>query len=373
MAKQKSNRREFLQLANTYKPLKDKIAGFFISEKLDGKRCLWDGGITRGVPTIHVPWAGILDPKTGERKDKIKPYATGLWTRYGNPICAPDWFLNSLPACPLDGELWAGRGNFQLVCSICSGDTPDPRFDQIQFCVYSSPSLDYLLSTGEIKNANMLASFDWKKMHEFLNPRLMNFSGFCHLGTGTFQEELNFLEEFVETQSDRCFIHKQVKLPMDEDDAKAYAEEFLTKVLDQRGEGIILRDPHGVWTPKRHKSILKYKPFEDAEAEIIGFRAGKEGKIGQALGKIGTLLVRSTSLEIQVEFEIGSGLTLDQRRLGNCQAGEWAFDNPGEILPKSFDKSEHFKVGDIITFKYRELTDDLIPKEARFWRLRASE
>ncbi|MGO9107157.1 MAG: hypothetical protein ACLQDH_13660, partial [Dissulfurispiraceae bacterium] len=103
-------KREFLQLADHYDPFKSNVAGWYISEKLDGTRCFWDGGLSRGLPPESVPWASVTDPKTGERKAKIKPIATGLWSRYGNPIMAPDWWLNRLPACPLDGELWAGRG-----------------------------------------------------------------------------------------------------------------------------------------------------------------------------------------------------------------------------------------------------------------------
>ena len=63
----------FLQLADTYNPDKHKIAGYLVSEKLDGTRCFWDGGITRGIPTDQVPWASTTDPKTGQRKSKVKP------------------------------------------------------------------------------------------------------------------------------------------------------------------------------------------------------------------------------------------------------------------------------------------------------------
>ena len=150
MAKATSNRREFLQLAEPLVLAKRdrkgnlafKVGGKFLSEKLDGTRCFWDGGVSRDLPTDSVPWASILDPKTGKKKAKIKPLATGLWSRYGNPIMAPDWFLNGLPACPLDGELWAGRGNFQLCRSICGGDEPDPRFKQIKYAVVLVPA-DY--------------------------------------------------------------------------------------------------------------------------------------------------------------------------------------------------------------------------------------
>ena len=114
-------RREFLQLAHTYDAAKHKIAGWYVSEKLDGTRAFWDGGLSRGQPTKLIPWASVIDPKTKKPKDRVKPVATGLWSRYGNPIMAPDWFLDSLPPIFLDGELWTGRGSFQLCRSICAG------------------------------------------------------------------------------------------------------------------------------------------------------------------------------------------------------------------------------------------------------------
>src|SRR4030042_5487979 len=126
-------RREFLMLANKYK--REKIAGWWVSEKLDGTRAFWDGGVSRGVPTSQVPWANTVNPKTGESK-KVKTLATGLWSRYGNPIIAPDWWLNQLPTCLLDGELFAGRGRFQICRSIVAGDVPGPEWDQIRDCVF---------------------------------------------------------------------------------------------------------------------------------------------------------------------------------------------------------------------------------------------
>ncbi len=143
-----------------------------MSEKLDGTRCFWDGGLTRGLPTEQVPWASVTDPKTGKRKSKLKPVATGLWSRYGNPIMAPDWCLNQLPCCPLDGELWAGRGKFQLCRSICAGDEPDDRFKQIVFAVYSTPPLASIFASGEIKNANMVVNVDYLAMEAWVRKRL---------------------------------------------------------------------------------------------------------------------------------------------------------------------------------------------------------
>jgi DNA ligase-1 len=366
-------RREFLQLADTFNPDKHKIGGFYVSEKLDGTRCFWDGGITRGQPTASVPWASVADPKTGERKTKIKPLSTGLWSRYGNPIMAPDWWLNCLPACPLDGELWAGRGKFQLCRSICGGDDPDSRFDQISYAVYSSPSLSSIFCTGQIKNANMLALIDQRDATAFVHDRAEKFGGDFKsvLDGSSFDRELTFINANIEAQNDYVFMHGQVRLPFDEEVARRELDAYLEKVLDQGGEGVVIRDPNAVWTPKRHKGLLKYKPFEDAEAGIIGFVAGREGKQGNVLGKIGALVV--VDINTAVEFELGSGLTMAQREFHHADAIAWCNAHPGERLPEAFDSSKHFKIGDTVTYKYRELSDDMVPKEGRFWRKRDVE
>ena len=51
MAKQ-----DFLQLAQKYTE-KKSIGGFCYSEKLDGFRVFWDGGVTTGMHSSKVPWA----------------------------------------------------------------------------------------------------------------------------------------------------------------------------------------------------------------------------------------------------------------------------------------------------------------------------
>ena len=66
-----------LMLADVYRrgmPLAD----YWVSEKYDGMRGYWDG--------------------------------KQLWTRGGERVAAPAWFTAPLPAVPMDGELWAGRG-----------------------------------------------------------------------------------------------------------------------------------------------------------------------------------------------------------------------------------------------------------------------
>ena len=365
-----SNRREFLQLAQHFEPEKHDVQGWYVSEKLDGTRCFWDGGISRGLSTDEVPWASVLDPKTGKRKGKIKPISTGLWSRYGNPIMAPDDFLNQLPCCFLDGELWAGRGSFQLSRSICGGDEPDPRFDQISFAVYSSPPPDRVFGDGEIKNTNMLRSIEAATCISWVQRRAEEFDGdFVFMSHGsTFDEELHFLNEMIPNQMSPVFMHKQVRLPADKDEARKFIETYLAGVLDEGGEGVVLRNPDAIWTPTRNRGILKYKPHSDAETVVTGFTSGREtAKGSKLLGKIGALITSYNGKRLEL-----AGLTDEEREFDTPHMVEYATHHPGIDMPDSF-QGKHFRVGQKVTFKYRELSDDGIPKEARFFRRRDIE
>lgn len=74
-----------------------------------------------------------------EKLDGIRAYWTGqhLVTRNGNRIYAPEWFTESLPNYPLDGELWAGRGNFHIVQQTVLDKTPiDSAWREIDFMVF---------------------------------------------------------------------------------------------------------------------------------------------------------------------------------------------------------------------------------------------
>jgi DNA ligase-1 len=282
---------------------------------------------------------------------------------------APDWFLNSLPACFLDGELWAGRGQFQLNRSICGGDKPDPRFKKVKYAAYSAPSFQSLFQDGEIKNTNMLRAIDSQYVRYWLTERLERFEGdFQFCPALNFQQELLWMSAQLETQSDTCYMLKQEKLPLDEGQANLRVAEFLDYVIEVGGEGAILRDPQSCWTPKRHKGLLKYKPFSDAEATITGFTSGREtAKGSRLLGMIGSLIVEFDGHRLEL-----AGLTDAEREFSDEQAVTWARRNPGQDAPE-WVQGKSFQVGQVVTFKYRELWDSGIPKDGRYWRRRDVE
>jgi hypothetical protein len=62
-----------------------------------------------------------------------------------------------------------------------------------------------------------------------------------------------------------------------------------------------------------------------------------------------------------------SGFTDEERRFATEEMTKFAYLCPGEEMASHF-QGKHFQVGDTIEFRYRELSDDGIPKEARFLR-----
>jgi DNA ligase-1 len=355
-------KREFLMLAHKYVPEKHDVSGCYVSEKLDGTRCFWDGGISRGMKTDQVPWANIINPKTGERKTKIKPVSTGLWSRYGNPINAPDWWLNQLPCIPLDGELWAGRGGFQLCRSICAKDLPSTDWEQIDFAVIGSPPFESIFADGTINNTSMKLDVSLAKMRKWLDSRpdsLLRDYRFLPPGT-MFEEELAILGEALPSEG-LVYLLRQRKLPAI--DAHKIVEYELEKIVDNGGEGVVIRRHDSVWTPTRSHSVLKYKPFLDTEGTIIGFTSGRQTDKGsRLLGKIGALILDYQGKRLEL-----SGLTDQEREFEDQYACNWAVANPGQDMP-DWINGKYLRKGQTVTFRYRELSNDKLPKEARYMR-----
>ena len=97
-----------VSLAQTYQEGID-VAAYWVSEKLDGVRALWNG---------HA-----------------------LHSRRGNRFHAPPWFVAGFPSEHLDGELWMGRGTFEKVSGVVRRHTPvDEDWRQVRFMVFDLPT-----------------------------------------------------------------------------------------------------------------------------------------------------------------------------------------------------------------------------------------
>jgi hypothetical protein len=115
--------------------------------------------------------------------------------------------------------------------------------------------------------------------------------------------------------------------------------------------------------------LLKIKPWNDAEGRVIGCTYGRSTDKGsKLLGKMGALIVEWNNRRFQLSgfTDLERVLTCD---LGKTRAEQIASSRPGEDSIEGV-YPVNFPIGSTVTFKYRELSNDGIPKEARYWRKR---
>ena len=144
----------------------------------------------------------------------------------------------------------------------------------------------------------------------------------------------------------------QEQLPFQTARAVDVIAERLAAVTDAGGEGLVLRKPGTVWLPERTHGLLKIKKYRDGEGTVVGFVSG----LGKLRGMFGAMRLSWRG----VTFEI-SGFTDEERRLIDPQL---AWDAPGSVCSGAV----HFNLGDRVTFRYRDVSRDGIPGEARYWR-----
>lgn len=238
-----------------------------------------------------------LDPAgwlESEKLDGLRGLFNGeqFISRQGNVFAAPDFFLTGIPQIPLDGELWTGRGKaeFQAAMSIVRSGNSGEAWKKVKFVVFDAPA----------------------------HP-------------GTFEQRLAHL------QSLQLPAHVVVH-PHQVCDGRDGLTRRLQETAKAGGEGRMLRKPGSVYEGRRSSSLLKVKPFQDAEAEVTAHVAGK----GRLKGMLGGLIVKTSDGRV---FNIGTGFTDADRR-----------DPP--------------PIGCTVTYRFAGCTADGLPKCVSFLRIR---
>ncbi|KHD26927.1 DNA ligase [Vibrio caribbeanicus] len=217
-------------LAHSYDQ-KIEVSEYWKSEKLDGIRAIW----------------------TGKR----------LVTRNGNPIHAPDWFVEPLPPYPLEGELWAGRGNFHLVQQTVLDTKPtDAAWRKIDYMLFDMPE----------------AAGDYQKRYHNV----------IYFTRASKRDHIKYIE------------HTPIK-------SETELFGYLDSIDSVKGEGVMLRKITSRYQAGRSNDLLKLKKHKDAEARVVGYKVGR----GKYHGLMGALLVQ---LDSGIKFYIGSGFSDIQRK-----------------------------------------------------------
>lgn len=232
-----------------------------------------------------------------EKYDGMRAYwdGTQLLTRGGERIVAPDWFVRGLPPVALDGELWAGRGRLQETVSTVRRQTPDDAaWRRIRFMVFDLPA--------------EADSFDQRLARlRLLIPQL----------------NLPWVQA---VEQRRLADH-------------AALQALLQKTVRDGGEGLMLHRGASAYRAERNDDLLKLKPWDDAEARVVGYQAGQ----GRHARRVGALLVETPEGK---RFRLGSGLS-DAQRESPPPVGAW------------------------ITYRHSGFNDSGIPRFAKFLRERS--
>jgi len=215
------------------------VQAYWVSEKLDGVRAYWNG--------------------------------SQLISRRGTVFEAPNWFTAAFPNVPLDGELWIGRGQFDLVSGIVR---------------------------TKMKSSTLTVLPSQSPWHQV---KFMIFD--LPTSTVPFTQVVGQMQDIVQAANSPYLA----MIPQQRIANNSALDNYLTGVIDKGGEGLMLHLAQAVYAPTRNSNVLKLKRHQDAEAVVIAHLAGK----GKYKGMLGSIRVRDRE---GVEFNLGSGLS-DAMRL----------------------------------------------------------
>jgi DNA ligase 1 len=238
----------------------------------------------------------LADYWVSEKYDGVRGFWDGsqLLTRGGRRVAAPAWFTAGWPAHPLDGELWAGRGRFEAAQSAVGRDVPDDgAWRGMRYMVFDLPG----------------------------HP-------------GPFDERLAALSALVAALG----LPWVQAVPQHKVADAAALRALLKKTVKAGGEGLMLHRGASLYRGERNDDLLKFKPYDDAEAVVVAHLPGK----GRNEGRLGALEVMTPE---GLRFGLGTGLTDAQRH-----------DPP--------------PVGSTVTYRYVGLNASGVPRFASFLRVR---
>ena len=249
--------------------------GFLVSEKFDGVRALWDGGALR--------------------------------FRSGRVIAAPAWFTARLPAQPLDGELWLGRGQFEALSGLVRQAQPDDAaWRRVQYQVFELPAAGGRFDERARALRQLCSGQAWPALQAVLQQAVPQPAVL------------------------------QPAVPQQVAPGAAWLAERLAEVLAADGEGLVLHRADAPQATGRGPWLFKHKPLHDAEALVLAHLPGQ----GKFAGQLGALQVRT---DAGVDLAIGTGF--------------------GDA-----DRADPPPVGARITFTHRGYTAGGVPRFASYLR-----
>ncbi len=166
---------------------------------------------------------------------------------------------------------------------------------------------------------------------------------------GTYTERRKRLEQFLLTAPSNLLT----SLPRYFVNSEAEIHTLYQNVRARGLEGLIIKDPKGLYHRRRNHAWMKIKAEESVDVEIVGAEEGTE----KYTGMLGALVVDYKGVKVNV----GSGLTDQQRK------DFWAAFKRDS---REYGPSDYELLGRLIEVEYHEVTPDGSLRHPRFVRFR---
>lgn len=230
-----STAREFIQKPSTFRPERDRVSGWFACRIPQGIHCLWDGGITAGVPLRVVPWAGTESPN-GTVKYDLPPHSSGLWDEHAEPVTLPPSFLQRMPP---------------FMCQGVVKYTPQG----IEFSALAAPTVEQFFRDGIVRTEKTHVNIVFDNIMQWIRDNELH--TIAPPADSTFSQEL-FAMSAWDGWSEDIYIEQQKILSL------KYEQSCLQvqALLEDRKSTVMFRHPDSVWAPYRVDECLSFKLWE---------------------------------------------------------------------------------------------------------------
>jgi len=130
--------------------------------------------------------------------------------------------------------------------------------------------------------------------------------GVSKLGCEERDKQLNKLTKIL---SGNIFAVKKEKVNLDTKEGQKKFAQINKTALEKGYEGVMIKDPDGLYECKRSALMLKMKPFIEVSLEVKDVEEGT----GKYEGTLGALVCEGTDTGKFIKVNVGSGITDDQR------------------------------------------------------------
>jgi DNA ligase 1 len=256
--------------------------------------------VTSNIDQINLPADQYLcQPKLNGIRAIWDPSTQALYSRNGNRINSVDHIVNQLLDHPygqysLDGEIYTGALSFQKLNGLARRKQTTDETAILEYHVFD-------IAQGDLSSV----------------------------------KRIKLLEQLPETTHIKMVWSDK---PMTVNDIHSYYHRY----IDQGHEGIILRKKSEKYHQGRSSALIKIKPVQDMEAELIGFADAEDDSKNS--GTFGSLILR---MKNGIEFRCGGLTDAERHKL-------WT------VKP----------IGAMVTFKYGAMSDDGTPVFPRYSHLR---